>query len=419
MYDVGFGDCFLVFLPTPNGIRKMLVDCGTIKKGSKDLTKVIASVIKTLAEKEPDGRPRVDLLVATHRHRDHIGGFANDLWDEVEVGEIWMPWTESPFDFVAADLRASQLRLANGIRRFLAAHEQSTRLSTDEMAIDLMLDNAMPNAQALERLHTGFPACKSTLRRYLPETINTAAIVSDRLPGVSIHVLGPSRDPESIKDLNPPIGERFLQLNSATDQSDAIFGGFHDQWRLKKRQVAARYGRSIDEMLTEAECSEIRSVLDQMVPGTVAALDAAINGSSLVLLIEVQNACLLFPGDAQWGTWQRMLAHRETTQLLGKTTFYKVGHHGSGNGTPLTFVKFFMQKTSARHNPLQAMCSVAEMKQWPGLPNGRLLAALNSEANSLVRSDRPQESGPTFQVFDGFIEAKIPTNIFANHLDGE
>lgn len=29
MYNVGFGDCFLLTLPTAPGPRRMLIDCGT------------------------------------------------------------------------------------------------------------------------------------------------------------------------------------------------------------------------------------------------------------------------------------------------------------------------------------------------------------------------------------------------------
>ena len=31
MYNVGFGDCFLLFVPTSNGVRKIVIDCGSIK----------------------------------------------------------------------------------------------------------------------------------------------------------------------------------------------------------------------------------------------------------------------------------------------------------------------------------------------------------------------------------------------------
>ena len=33
MYSVGFGDCFLLRIPTPDGERRMLVDCGFHSQG--------------------------------------------------------------------------------------------------------------------------------------------------------------------------------------------------------------------------------------------------------------------------------------------------------------------------------------------------------------------------------------------------
>lgn len=63
------------------------------------------------------------------------------------------------------------------------------------------------------------------------------------------------------------------------------------------------------------------------------ALEQATNGTSLVLLLRFGDTTLLFPGDAQWGTWDRMLHDPETEDLLRTVNFYKVGHHGSHNAT--------------------------------------------------------------------------------------
>jgi hypothetical protein len=76
-------------------------------------------------------------------------------------------------------------------------------------------------------------------------------------------------------------------------------------------------------------------------------LDSATNNTSLVLAIELDgNDVLLFVGDAQAGNWRswekrtwkvndRPGETREVTSadLLKRTIFYKVGHHGSHNAT--------------------------------------------------------------------------------------
>jgi hypothetical protein len=46
MYDVGFGDCFLLRIPCPNGkVAKVLFDCGSIKIGANQMKDVVQQVI--------------------------------------------------------------------------------------------------------------------------------------------------------------------------------------------------------------------------------------------------------------------------------------------------------------------------------------------------------------------------------------
>jgi hypothetical protein len=70
-------------------------------------------------------------------------------------------------------------------------------------------------------------------------------------------------------------------------------------------------------------------------------LDDRTNNSSLVLAFEFLDTkrVMLFVGDAQVGTWLSWKnvswANDDTTihDLLARTIFYKVGHHGSHNAT--------------------------------------------------------------------------------------
>jgi hypothetical protein len=51
----------------------------------------------------------------------------------------------------------------------------------------------------------------------------------------------------------------------------------------------------------------------------------------------------------------------DATRLLSKTTFYKVGHHGSHNATPVSFVENCLLPGAA----LCAMVPVTTYKGWP------------------------------------------------------
>lgn len=62
-------------------------------------------------------------------------------------------------------------------------------------------------------------------------------------------------------------------------------------------------------------------------------LDSATNNTSLVLAFEFTDTreVLLFAADAQIGNWQSWAD--KAADLLQRTVFYKVGHHGSHNAT--------------------------------------------------------------------------------------
>ena len=64
MYNCGFGDCFLIRAPTRSGAEKtILIDCGSFKKQAKSISEIVGQVIADLPVR--DGKPRVDLLIAT------------------------------------------------------------------------------------------------------------------------------------------------------------------------------------------------------------------------------------------------------------------------------------------------------------------------------------------------------------------
>lgn len=74
--DVGQGDS--EFIEMPNG-QTMLIDAGNPENGSQ-----IVTYIKGL------GHTKIDYLVATHPHADHIGGM-EDVVKGLDIGKIYMP----------------------------------------------------------------------------------------------------------------------------------------------------------------------------------------------------------------------------------------------------------------------------------------------------------------------------------------
>jgi len=119
---------------------------------------------------------------------------------------VWLPWTEKPDDPEGRAIRDGHYRLAELLQNRL-------RLARRPLPTRRPLSRASPWPQTHSRMkQLCAPSCRDPpagqpLRRYLPEEAATVTwFNTPHLPGVTIHVLGPSRDPEIIRDLDPPAG---------------------------------------------------------------------------------------------------------------------------------------------------------------------------------------------------------------------
>lgn len=74
--DVGQGDC--EFIQFPNG------ECMLIDSGEKENSEKVIETVRAF------GYGKIDYVVATHPHTDHIGGLA-EVIDAFDIGEVYMP----------------------------------------------------------------------------------------------------------------------------------------------------------------------------------------------------------------------------------------------------------------------------------------------------------------------------------------
>src|SRR5262245_50626109 len=217
MYNVGFGDCFLFACPYRDDQKKILIDCGSIKKAKLGMDRIVKEVIANLTS---DGTAHVDFLIASHRHRDHISGYADARWRDVTVGEVWMPWIEDPGNQEARRIRIAQQAFTAALDRFLELKPGTVGREAKEL-----VRNAQSNAQALDMLHTGFKG--NPRRRYLPKRKDFEEVHCELLPGIRIYALGPSRDADVRRWMEPlKDGDAYLaalQTDSAAyDEEDGV-----------------------------------------------------------------------------------------------------------------------------------------------------------------------------------------------------
>ena len=372
MYNVGFGDCFLVTLPTSAGPRRLLVDCGThpSSTGPRRASDAVPLLLDDV--RDDHGIPRIDVVVVSHRHADHVSGFSADAFDELVVGEVWMPWTENPKDPVATALRERMKLALEGLDDArLGIGKPTPALAAAEALLDNNLF-AIKNQAAMDRLWTGFKG--TPRRRYF--SVKDDPVTSPLLPGVTVHVLGPATDEATIRDLEPPKKETFAHVGGAKPPPMP----FDAEWALPfdrvKSDNAYRHLR-----ITGQVVGAIRALAVDELFAAAASITSSINGTSLMLVFEIGGLALFFPGDAQWGTWRRVLATPAARDLVSRCAFYKVGHHGSHNASPKTFVRKVMGDATT------AAVSVAPVTVWPEIPQTDLVKEIRKVASTVVLSD--------------------------------
>lgn len=99
-----------------------------------------------------------------------------------------------------------------------------------------------------------------------------------------------------------------------------------------------------DENLTDQSWRRIDADWMAIAADLAMQLDRGINNTSLVLAFEAIDTgrVFLFPGDAQVGNWLSWQVAKwpvgqasvEATNLMARTVYLKVAHHGSQNATP-------------------------------------------------------------------------------------
>jgi hypothetical protein len=127
-------------------------------------------------------------------------------------------------------------------------------------------------------------------------------------------------------------------------------------------------------------------------------LDNFLNNQSLVVFFTFAGKKLLFAGDAQGGNWEYWMyggtpekapstdkIEKDSASILSHLDFYKVGHHGSTNATPISAVESmggdFASMCSTQED---SFGSVANDSEVPRIP---LLDAL-AKKSKIVRSDQ-------------------------------
>lgn len=391
-YCQGIGDCHLLQFPRrAGGDFFMLIDCGvhsSVPGGSETIAAIVADIAVVT-------KGRIDVLAVTHEHWDHVSGFltAAEAFGKFEVGAVWLAWTENPRDRQARELdkykgeAIAVLQLAHQQLHGLGTH---TQLGAIGQGIGQMLGFVF--GAAGEKVRDARNAAVNLAANHVVyHEPGAGPLQLEGVDGVNVYVLGPPRDAKLLglterasemygvdQTLSSPMGRALMTgFGMAAPDADGDAdrdSPFDPEFGMKLADIlpvaadtATKDARPIVSLLRD------HYVGPAAVPGVVSRrqtsdpnrtdqswrrvdgdwlaisadlalqLDNRTNNTSLVLAFEFAESkrVLLFAADAQVGNW---LSWNDVTfgtgpdavkgpDLLARTVYLKVGHHGSHNAT--------------------------------------------------------------------------------------
>lgn len=455
MYRHGLGDCFLVRLPRDKaGTYNILIDCGLIAVAA-DPKPAMAKVVADIRKECDD---HIDLVIMTHEHWDHASGFSTQQvqaeFDAIDIDEVWYAWTEDPESKLGKKLRrerAAKVRALHAAALALRSQNDPLAIKRAERVMSLLQFFGVADARDLGPLAAAPGGGTIEKTRPAFEYLGKRRGVKTRycypekppitLPGVSgvrVFVLGPPQDEALIKRSAPTKrGKEVYELASesaAVDNLSMAFdrlggsakdaGGpdcpFDASVSVFASPRAGSPSPKLAALMTSTwdEPNEAWRKID--LDWTAAAetlalnLDTHTNNTCLVVAFELTETgrVLLFAADAQvgnWLSWQdthwRVKEEGETTtvkgpDLLERTVFYKVGHHGSHNAT---LRALGLEQMSS--DDLVAFVPVfkeqAEKNRWHEMPFSPLVKRLREKTGGrLVFSDEKLKA-PSQADLDG------------------
>jgi hypothetical protein len=404
MYCLGTGDCFLVrFHSGKNVVFTMMIDCGSCRGDKTTFTPYVQNLADSLSDKTID----LLVITHEHNDHVNGFDKCYDIFKGLTIKEAWFAWTEEPGDptGAAAVLKQKQQKMKMGLRNAMAALDKRQQafkndkshnayripLEENHAAFLLGMDTLASINLSDDAEESSLPGMRK-IKALLKEKKTTIKYLSPghsfpmpQLPGLTFHVLGPPAGRDAIfKDgkAGTDVYNKNLALNDSSlsvnafigltaniTRNDLPFAGVYvddppasqvsstDKTYLPEntaRQVetaAAPVGKGSDSVISNYydQDHDWRRIDDDWLnsAGALALrLNSHINNTSLVLAIEfaATNKVLLFPGDAEFGSWESWHLIEEwkkkgrdgvpwAEDLLNRTVFYKVGHHLSYNGT--------------------------------------------------------------------------------------
>lgn len=353
MYCLGTGDCFVLrYYDEQLRPFTVMIDCGSCRGDRAAFEPYLRDLAGYVGNK-------VDLLVVTHEHNDHVNGFDKwqDLFEDFAIGEAWFAWTENPDDpeGQAQELLKKRGKMRSALSAAITEIRKRNAAMPGALTDNFYKDQMMAaNAAFISGLDTladinldaagaagtgnsgrtslaGMTRIKEILQKKKVRIKYLAPGETISLPGLSgfkFHVLGPPMDRGQVfKDgkEGTDVYRRSFALNESSLAENAFnswFSGeddlpFHTDFVVRTNvgpgnarkgpgNAEANEGAIMENY--SAKANAWRTIDDDWLgsAGSLALrLNSHINNTSLALAIESPGGkVILMPGDAEFGSWE-------------------------------------------------------------------------------------------------------------------
>lgn len=331
IYNVGFGDASLLTWNEGHEKKNIMIDFGNAPS-IKDEPYYSATLndIKRITE------GKIDLLICTHQHLDHYGGLHSKIKEfrKFKIKEILMPYIEP----------ASK-------KKIRTVHEFVHNLLHSKLGSDNIFKEHFITRDEL-------------VKENPVEGDKKWDAIAKLVKNENIHFL--HRRSEGLGKLIRQIGFRNLKLEVlGPEQDTSIYLSAAEKWVKNFISFSRISAGSLDKTLSITDTklkddiavpiSEIAKLKPEHFKefikknGDISEYaERIVNNTSLVIrfdyLSKNKSVSLLFPGDAQFESWQKIIEASKRNDQPITSQFLKVSHHGSHNGTSNSIVKNIFTK---------------------------------------------------------------------------